>query len=316
MLPKILWTICGVVILALAFFVFRGTDLVSADKLVNIRGISSNLPKPDGNALVKPPQKSSGSQDPQIYAKSMILMDIPSSYIMYAKEPDAKVPIASITKIATALVVLENHSDKLQDVVTITSKMISVEGSDIQLRSGEKISVENLLNGLLIMSGNDTAYALAEYFGGKDSFVQDMNKKVQEIGATNTKYQDPAGLDDTGYSTARELTIISAYALRNQKFTAIIKTPGMIITSIDGGISHELKSSNRMLRDEETYYYPYTFGVKTGFTNEAGHVLVSAAEKDGHKILSVVLNTTENSNVASAKESKKLLEWGFANWSW
>ena len=254
--------------------------------------------------------------EPQINAKAVYLIDLPTFYPMFAKEENSKLPVASTTKIATALVVLENHGDKLQEIVTIAHQMISVEGSDIQLRAGEKITVENLLNGLLIMSGNDTAYALADYFGGKVSFVKEMNDKVAQIGAANTRYQDPAGLNDQGYSTARDLAIIAAYAMRNPKFAEIVRTPEKTISSADSGIIHELKSSNRMLRQEEPYFYPYTTGVKTGFTNEAGHVLVSCAQKDGHKILSVVLNTNEDSLTASAKESKKLLEWGFDNWTW
>ena len=313
MISKILWIICGLVfvtgiaIIIYTQFDFSNNKKISGESNENIL----NIKKP-----VSIPIKKAGVNDLNIEAKAVYLVDLTSLYPMYAKEENYKLPIASTTKMATALVVLENHGDKLQDVVTITPQMISVEGSDIQLRSGEKITVEDLLNGLLIMSGNDTAYALADYFGGRDAFVKEMNDKVSKIGAINTKYQDPAGLNDQGYSTAHDLALIAAYGLRNSKFSEIVRTAEKTITSSDGKFSHELKNSNRMLRQEETYYYPYTIGVKTGFTNEAGHVLVSSAEIEGHKILSVVLNTNENSLTASAKESKKLLEWGFNNWTW
>lgn len=265
---------------------------------------------------VKIPVKKDGAIIPNINAKANLLIDVDSFYVLHKDKASEQLSIASTTKIATALVVLENYPDKLQDVVTITSKMINVAGSNIQLRVGEKITVENLLKGLLIMSGNDTAYSLAEYFGGKENFVEEMNDKVQEIGAKNTQYKDPSGLDDEGYSTAHDLAVIAAYALRNDKFQSIVRTPREDIFSVDGYIKHELKNSNRMLREEEGFYYPFAIGIKTGFTYAAGHVLVSAAEKDGHRLLSVVLNTYENTNVASAKESRKYLEWGFENWSW
>lgn len=312
MLNKVLWIICG-------FLLLIGVGLIVNDqidfKLPNkkIFGDSINLKEPK---LVKHPTRKADAKDPVIYSKASYLVDVDSAYPLYEELAIEKLPIASTTKMATALVVLENHADKLQDVVTITPTMINVEGSDIQLRSGEKITVENLLNGLLIMSGNDTAYALAEYFGGREAFVAEMNRKVNEIGANNTVYQDPAGLNDEGYSTAKDLALIATYGLRNPKFAEIVKTPTKTVTSTDGRLQHELKNSNRMMRSEEPLYFPYAIGVKTGFTNEAGHVLVSCAEKDGHRLLSVVLNTQENSLTASAKESKKLLEWGFANWTW
>lgn len=314
MLPKILWTICGVLIVIGVGVIFRSEFKLDNSKKVSGAKSDEILSPTILPAIV--PTKKTNISDPNIAAKAVYLIDTASFYPMYAKEEDQKVPIASTTKMATALVVLENHKDKLQDIVTINTKMISVEGSDIQLLPGEKITVENLLNGLLIMSGNDTAYALADYFRGRDAFVKEMNSKVREIGATNTEYQDPAGLDDKGYSTAKDLALIGSYALRNKQFSEIVKTPEKTINSVDGRITHELKNSNRMLRQEEAYFYPYTIGIKTGFTNEAGHVLVSCAEKDGHKILAVVLNTNENTLTASAEESKKLLEWGFNNFTW
>jgi len=301
----------------ITIFILFVLSPVSIDKIKfkNVKGDA------DVNLLVdynpqKIPTKKSNFTTPYINAKANLLMDLDSAYILHEDKASEKVPIASTTKIATALVVLENYPDKIQDIVTITGKMINVEGSDIQLRTGEKISVENLLKGLLIMSGNDTAYSLAEYFGGKENFVKEMNTKVNSIGATNTQYKDPAGLNDEGYSTAHDLAMIAAYALRNDKFQLIVKTAKEDIYSSDGLIKHELRNSNRMLHEDEVFYYPYTIGVKTGFTYAAGHVLVSAAEKDGHRLLSVVLNTYENTTTASAKESKKYLEWGFDNWQW
>jgi len=262
------------------------------------------------------PQINNNDWKPNILTKAYCLVDVDSAKILIGKNETTKLPIASTTKIATALVVLENYKDHLAETVTITPKMVNVEETTIKLRVGEKITVENLLDGLLINSGNDAAYSLAEYFGGKPKFVEEMNQKAVQIGLENTKFQDPAGLSDEGFSTAKELAILGSYALRNDKFSQIVRTPEKTIYSTDGRIKHDLINSNRMIRPDESLYLPYAIGIKTGFTYEAGHVLVSAAQKDNHRIVAVVLNTFEDTKPASAKESKKLLEWGLANWVW
>lgn len=316
MAAKILWTICFGLLLILIIVIGKNT-ITSKSKIGQfISGEKSEIPKLDVENLPKPPQKKADVKEPIIYSKASILIDEASFQQLYAENPEVKVPIASTTKIMTALVVLEDYPNKMKDVVTITQEMISVEGSDIQLRSGEKMSVENLLNGLLIASGNDAAYSLSSYLGGKEQFVKKMNEKAVFIGLKNTMYKDPAGLDDEGYSTARDLGILSSYALHNETFAKIVKTPEITIISADGMLKHELKNSNRMMRQEEQFYYPYAIGTKTGFTLAAGHSLVSAAQKDGHKIVAVVLNTNESTLTASAKESRKLLDWGFTNWTW
>lgn len=310
-MSKALWLIC--LILTVLFL------SVVASRFKNpapkVSGLKMELPSIE-ERLTKPPQKNASPINLDVNARTAILVDGQSFQRLYLKNEKEKVPIASTTKIMTALVVLEDFPERQKDVVTITYDMVNIEGSDVQLRVGEKMTVENLLKGLLIVSGNDAAYSLASFLGGKDEFVQKMNQKAAVLGLKNTFYKDPAGLNDEGYSTAEDLAVLVAYALRNKNFAEIVKTSVTAITSADGRILHELKSSNRMLRSEEQYFYPNAIGVKTGFTNEAGHVLVSAAQKDGHQILSVVLNTDENTLVASAKESKKLLEWGFANWTW
>lgn len=317
MVNRILWSISATLFVFGVGFIAK--DYLNFTKFKQVSGVSVSEPAKLGDDfynVIKKPVKKENAKDPQVFANVAYLMDYSTSYPMYGQNENQKVPIASTTKMATAIVVLENHSDKLNDIVTITPQMIAVAGSDIKLLSGEKISVDSLLKGLLIMSGNDTAFALASYFGGKEAFVNEMNDKMRQIGAYDTQYKDPAGLDDEGYSTAHDLAVIAAYALKNQQFAEIVRTPETSISSSDGRIVHDLKNSNRMVRQEEQLYYPNAIGIKTGFTNDAGHVLVSCAQKDNHKILAVILNTQENSLTASAKESKKLLEWGFDNWQW
>lgn len=314
-MAKILWTICIALVFVLFLVVGRGLSASKNDTGKLVSGAKTTLPD-FSYTLSEPPAKKEDFKNPDIYAKSAILIDEKSFKILFSKEPDLKIPIASTTKMMTALVILEEYPDRINDVVTITGSMINVDGSDIQLRPGEKITVENLLKGLLIYSGNDAAYSLASFLGGKDSFVGKMNEKTRYLGLEDTYFKDPAGLDDDGFSTARDLAIIGVYALRNEKFAEIVRTPNITFASVDGIVTHELKNSNRMLRTEEQNYYPFAIGIKTGFTPAAGHCLVSAAEKDGHRLVAVILNTDADTLTASAQESKKLLEWGFNNWTW
>jgi len=315
-MTKTLWLICLVLGFALVGLIVFNSNLPARIKSKKILGNKTKIPSVPASPLVKPPQMKPEAPEPNILAKSVILIDRDSFKIIYQKNPTERVPIASTTKIMTALVILENYPDKLKDEVQITREMINVDGSDIDLRPGEKMTVENLLKGLLIYSGNDAAFSLASFFGGKEEFVKIMNEKAIFLGLKNTRFRDPAGLDDEGFSTARDLAILASYALRNKTFAEIARTPNITLTSADGRLIHELKNSNRMLRSEEEFYYPFAIGIKTGFTPAAGHCLVSAASKDNHVLIAVILNTNENTLTASAKESRKLLEWGFANFSW
>ncbi|KKQ18241.1 MAG: Serine-type D-Ala-D-Ala carboxypeptidase [Berkelbacteria bacterium GW2011_GWA1_36_9] len=316
MTSKNLWTICFLLMFILIVVIGQGVYASEKSVKWSVAGVKTELPQLNKESLAKPPQKRPDSKDPNINSKAAILIDVESFKTLYQENSDLKVPIASTTKIMTALVVLEDYPDKMNDIVSLTGEMVNVEGSDAQLRSSEKISVENLLKGALIVSGNDAAYSLASYLGGKDQFVNKMNEKAKYLGLNDTSYKDPAGLNDEGYSSANNLAILGAYALRNNTFADIVKTPEVTVVSSDGAVVHDFKSSNRMLRTEEQYYYPFAIGIKTGFTLEAGHCLVSAAEKDGHRLVAVVLNTNENTVTASAKESRKLLDWGFNNWVW
>lgn len=314
-MKKIWWITGAFVLVVLSSFIV--VEFKKPDSIIKkVAGVAVDLPRPDTNALIKPPEKSTSYYEPTIYSKAAILVDVPSAYVLYEKNADMKVPIASTTKIMTAMVVLDNHPGSLDDVVTITPQMINVEGSDIQLRSGEKITVSNLLKGLLIMSGNDAAYSLALHFGGKDSFVKEMNDKAAFLDLSDTHYQCPAGLNDDGYSSARDLAFLASYALKNPIFSQIVSTREVTVTSTDGNLIHDLKNSNRLLQIDDPSYFSYAVGVKTGFTNAAGHCLVSSAKENGHQLIGVILNTNASTITASAIESKKLLTWGFADWTW
>lgn len=243
----------------------------------------------------------------------MAVYDVESGYPLYEKNETEAVPIASTTKLMTAVVVLDHYA--LDEVVTVSQAAASQIGSDINLVTGEKITVESLLKGLLIKSGNDAALALAEH-RGRDQFVTWMNETASELGMTNTRFLDPAGLDDEGHSTARDLAVLAAYALRYEKVQEIVALERVTITAVDGSQVHELETSNRLLKVDHPLYFQYATGLKTGFTPAAGHCLVSSAVKNGHTVVSVVLGTTEQTVEASAKESRKLLTWAFDSFSW
>lgn len=286
------------------------------------KSISIGLPKSPQVALA--PIRNQKSRNPDIKARRYGLLDVDSGTMMYGQNLDDRVPIASITKVMTAIVTLDKLD--LDEVVIVSKDAASTIGSVVLLRPGEKITVISLLNGLLIHSGNDCAYALAEYYGSKINpnatfeekialFIEEMNKNASNIGLKETKYLDPAGLDDNGTSTVRDQGILVAYALRNKVFTDIIHKPNLVITSLDGSIIHKLDNSNRLVKEE--MLYPGIIGGKTGFTPIAGHNLVTAAERGNHRIVAVIFSTYDIVNTAaSAIEARKLLDWGFNNFTW
>jgi D-alanyl-D-alanine carboxypeptidase len=263
--------------------------------------------------IVLPPQKKEKVKDPNVYLKNGILLDTGSSYPLWQKNANNRVPIASTTKIMSAIVALENYN--LDDTIVFSQKAAQQIGSDTQIKAGEKLSVESLLKAALIVSGNDAIYAVAEKMG-VDNFINKMNEKASWLNLQNTHFKDPAGLDDEGYSSAYDLAIITAYALKNKKFAAIVKIPETEIYSTDNKYVHKLENSNRLIKSDNPLYLPEALGIKTGFTPVAGHCLVSAININNKTIVSVVLNTVEFTTDASAKESKKLLEWGINSFYW
>ncbi len=262
----------------------------------------TDLTLPDVDLPSRPTTK------PIIYAKSYVLLDDKSKYPLLAKEPDTALPIASTTKVMTALVAIDTLP--LDQVVTISNHAATIEGSEIQLLTGEKMSVENLLYAMLLNSANDAAYALSEAAGSREQFVAQMNAKAALLGLHHTHYEDPAGLNDDGHASARDLGNLMLYALNNPTFTRIVTTADHTIWSADSRYKHDLSNSNRLIHPDEPLFYPQAIGGKTGFTYAAGHCLITAASlKDHRKVVAVVLNTTEDTKEASAKEVRKLLTW-------
>lgn len=256
----------------------------------------------------RPPAKKDDVKDPLIYADYAVLMDDASKYILYQKSANTMVPIASMTKVMTALVSLDLY--KLGDVIKAPKEAVAISGSKIGLITDESITVENTLYGMLMNSGNDAAEMLSRSSSvSRDDFIKLMNEKASEIGMKNTLYKDPAGLDDTGHSTAFDMAVLFSYAIKNDTFKTIVGTAEKDISSTDGLITHQLKNTNRLTTQEIPF--EGIIGGKTGFTLEAGHALVCAAENNGVRLISVIIKTQSSANNASAQETSKLLSWGF-----
>ncbi|MCX6810885.1 MAG: D-alanyl-D-alanine carboxypeptidase [Candidatus Berkelbacteria bacterium] len=288
-------------------------DSYSRENFTLAMAASQNLALPE---ILSSPVAKQNSPKPNILTKEYVLIDGETGKLLISKNPDTNVPIASTTKIMTAVVALENY--KLDDVVTVSLKATQQIPTVVNLRSGEKITVSELLHCLLIKSGNDSAYAIGAFMDKTEDtnyqlFVDRMNSKAKELGMDDTHYLDPAGLSDDGYSSAADLATVTRYALQNPTFREIVDTQNYVATNTTKTIFHQLENSNRLVT---TYQYPGAIGVKTGFTDAASHCLVGAAKRNGHTLIAVILGTYSNSNSSSADEARKLLDWGFANIVW
>lgn len=220
-------------------------------------------------------------------AKAMCVLEKESGRIICAKNENEKLPMASTTKIVTAITVIENCKD-LKQVITVDDKAIGVEGTSIYLKKGEQISVEDLLYGLMLRSGNDSATALAIHVAGSiEDFALMMNDTAKKVGATNSNFANPHGLDDPNhYTTAYDLAKITAYALKNPIFKNLVSTKRHVIEKTN--VCEEkryLKNKNKLLNSLDG-----CCGVKTGFTSRAGRCLVSACERGNECYVCVVLN--------------------------
>jgi D-alanyl-D-alanine carboxypeptidase len=292
-----------IVVAGCAYFMFSKKESTG-----RVLGASINKFYSDKLVSVKsPPVKNPGVNDPIINAESAILIRADDKYPLYEKNSTERAPVASITKIMTAIVSLENYN--LDDVVEVKKENTEVIPSKIFLVTGEKITVDNLLHGALIASGNDAAMALSTYKMTQPEFVAKMNEKAGELGMVDTKFMDPAGLNDDGRSTAKDIAILFSYALKNDTFKSIVSTSEYKAVSVDGSQTHDLKNSNRMITGELPL--DGVVGGKTGFTLDAGHTLVCAATRNNETLVAVVLKTISNAPSASAEENRKLLSWGF-----
>lgn len=222
----------------------------------------------------------------QVSAQAAVLLDAESGRVLYEKNGHEPLRIASITKIMTAIVAIELGN--LDDVVTVSPNASGVEGSSIYLLPGEKIRLEDLLYGLMLRSGNDAAVAIAEHIGGSvEGFVFLMNQKARELGMDHTVFSNPHGLDthEEHYSTAYDMALLGAYAMKNETFVEIVATKRKTVPMPGNAWDRVWYNKNRLLT-----MYPYADGIKTGYTKRAGRTLVSSSNKDGHRLIAVTLN--------------------------
>ena len=213
------------------------------------------------------------------------VIEAESGRILFEKNKDKKVPMASTTKIMTAITAIEN-CENLDEKFEISPKAVGVEGTSLYLRKGDVYSTRDLLFALMLISGNDASVAIAEHVAGSTSeFVTLMNELAKKIGANSTHFANTHGLDADGhYTTAYDLALITAYALNNDTFREIVSTKNTKITNSNGE-NRYLKNKNKLL-----FTLDGCIGVKTGFTNDAGRCLVSAIERNGMRLVCVVLN--------------------------
>lgn len=220
-------------------------------------------------------------------SKAEYVLEVNSGKVFKAVNENKKLPIASTTKIITAITVINNFD--LNKVVTVPKNCANIEGSSVYLRAGEKISVLDLLYGLMLRSGNDCAETLASTLTDRQNFINLMNETAKKLGATNTNLVNPHGLhNENHYSTAKDLCLITKNALKNKVFSEIVSTKRKTISNDGYSYDRILVNKNKML----TFYEGCT-GVKTGYTKKAGRCLVSSVKKDGFEVVAVVINSPQ-----------------------
>ncbi|MNM95192.1 D-alanyl-D-alanine carboxypeptidase DacB precursor [compost metagenome] len=241
--------------------------------------------------------------EPSTHARAATLIDVTSGRILYSTHGDEELPIASLTKIMTAIVAIEHG--KMEDIVKVTNQAYRKEGSSIYLQLGEEMTLENMLYGLMLRSGNDAATAIAEHVGGsEEGFVLLMNETVDLLGLKHTHFQNPHGLDAKGhYSSANDLAIMTAYALHNPVFKEIVRTKSKKAPNPNDPWDYKWDNKNKMLR-----FYEGADGVKTGYTKIARRCLVSSATRNGQQLVAVTINDGDDWN-----DHAKLLNYGFEN---
>ncbi len=243
---------------------------------------------------------------PKLSSKSIVVQDDDSKTILYSKNPDILLMPASITKVMTALVALDYWSN-LDTVIVVKNEDRAI-GQTIELEAGESITLKNILYGLLVHSGNDAALAVADnYPGGYSAFVAAMNQKAKDLHLDHTTFKNPSGVEQYGHlTTARDLAVLASYALKNDVIAQMANTKHVLVTDVTGTIIHDLETTNELLGT-----IPGLKGLKTGWTSGAGECLASYVDRDGHKVIIVVLGSYDRFG-----ETTALINWVYDHHSW
>ena len=286
----------------LLFFLLFETVQPSYAALAGIMPSQVIVGSLESNAM---PVKKGDSIGPVVEAKSVYSVDITSGTPLFARDIFTRRSVASIAKLITAMVILDAHNPK--EVVTVSTAAASQEGSRMWLRAGEEITVENLITGMLVNSGNDAALALAEYDAGSESaFVKKMNAKAVQLGLRDSHFSNAKGFDEaTNYSTAFDTMLFSRAALSYPFIRTVVKIKKGEVASTDGVLKHKLESTNELLDNPHFQI----MGLKTGRTPEAGESFVALVKAPkNHEILSVMLGSPSR-----FKETEVVLDWIFRN---
>ncbi len=241
---------------------------------------------------------------PEISTRASILMEWQTGTILMEKRGFTRMHPASLTKMMTALLALERG--RLEDLVRVSEEAASQPGSSMDLRAGDVFTLEDLLYGLMLVSGNDAAWAIAEHIGNgsADEFFKLMNQRAKELGAINTRFENPHGLTDPNhYTTAFDLAVIAKACMRHPYFKRLVATKEKDVIEAESYVRLSLENTNRLL-----WVVPGADGVKTGTTQAAGQCLVASATRDGMRLLVVVLDSLDRWHDAAA-----LLEYGFGS---
>ena len=250
---------------------------------------------------------------PNICSEGVYLMDAKTGQVLYEKNSDVQYMPASTTKIMTAILALEQCN--LTDQVTIGENPPKADGSSIGIEQGEVYTIEELLYGLLLESGNDCAEAIAEHISGSiDEFAKLMNEKAKELGATNTTFKNPSGLTEDGHlTTAHDLALIMRYASQNSDFVRISQTPSYFYENhpYSDGSEKWASNHNPLLKENAAYTYQYAYVGKTGYTVATNHSYAAVAVKDDQEIVGAFLNATDKDGLYTGVG--QLFDWGFEN---
>lgn len=248
--------------------------------------------------------EKSSKNELSISAKAACLIDVQSGRVLYGKNENTRLPMASTTKIMTAIVALESGFP-FDTLVRVPKEAVGIEGSSIYLEEGENITLEALIYGLLLCSANDASMAIAIAISGSvDSFVEKMNEKATSLGLSNTHFSNPHGLDDKDhYTTAKELAILMAYCSKNERFLQISGTQKRIFPRGDDSV-RVMINHNRLLREDVG-----VIAGKTGFTKKSGRSLVTLAERDGLRLVCATIGAPDDWS-----DHRSLYDFGFSNY--
>lgn len=241
-------------------------------------------------------------------ARAAIVLDAATKEVLFESDAHKQMAMASITKLMTALVVIEQGN--LNDVVTVKQADVIETGSDIDLRSGEQVLLGDLLRATLIKSANDAAVTMADHVGGtRDNFVKMMNEKAEELGLKDTHYENPHGFDEVGHhSSAYDIALLMAHDMENPTFSSIMKMKECDVAILNSDRVSHVSTTNELLKADD----PLIEGGKTGFTDEAGEAVVLVAKNPaGHRIITVILNSPHR-----FAEGKKLIDFVYKKYQW